>query len=207
MTFVQMIIASLSYLSPFENCICYCRSGGASECQPRGLAVTRAACFTLGLWNFLKISAWRLVVATSSLQALIAVQRDQRYSHICRHTYSKCMYQRSHALFCDMQNHRAQVVCKKHILCKIILKKYDFRKKTPKQDRQDRQTRQTRQIFGPSYWIPSISLHLPLSRAVQFRESYIFALSSIYLGLRYLGYLKMIKLIFQHLHAAIYVRL
>ena len=39
------------------------------------------------------------------------------------------------ALFCDMQNHRAYVVCKKHILWKIILKKTDFRKKIPKQDR------------------------------------------------------------------------
>ena len=70
MTFVEMIIASLSiyiYLSAFQNCSCYCRSGGAIEPQPRGLAATRAARFTLGLWNFLKISAWRLVVATSSL--------------------------------------------------------------------------------------------------------------------------------------------
>ena len=52
MTFVQMIIASVSiyiYLSAFQNCSCYCRSGGAIEPQPRGLAVTARCMFHIGV--------------------------------------------------------------------------------------------------------------------------------------------------------------
>ena len=78
MTFVQMIIASLSiyiYLSAFQNCSCYCRSGGAIEPQPRGLAVTaRCTFFIYILFTVLLFTA--CVFAHLPLQW----ERGERYS-------------------------------------------------------------------------------------------------------------------------------